>query len=269
MALLSRIRSIFRLFVLFTVLAAVALLSAITTIRVTIHSGEEKAPNLVGLALEDAEHRAGGMGLGIKVEDHLFSSKYAENHIVSQAPPPGDSTKSGQDIHVLVSLGTPRVTVPDLVGQSVRAAQVTAVQQGLTLGDVVTVHWSGVGADGVVAQEPPPTSQPARSPAVNLLISLGEPTPAFVCPDFVGMTLARARNQITAAGFTMGDVQTPAPATPAPAPGSPTPGSSGPGLPTPPAPAASANPSGTIVSQTPAPGSKISAGTAFNFTVSP
>lgn len=258
MGLLSRIRSIFRLLVLFAVLATVALVSAITTIRITIHSGEEKAPNLVGLSLEDAERRAGSLGLGIKVEDHLFSSKYAENHIASQAPSPGDSTKAGQDIHVLVSLGTPRVPVPDLVGESVRAAQVTAVQGGLTLGDVATVHWSGVSADGVVAQEPPPTAQPARSPAVNLLVSLGEPPPEYLCPDFVGMTVARASSQITAAGFTVGEVKV---ATP-PAPTPPVPGAA------PQAPPAASS-SSNIISQSPAPGSKLSTGAVFSFTVAP
>lgn len=258
MGLLSRIRTMLRLLLLFAVLATVALVSAITTIRMTIHSGEEKAPNLVGLSLEDAERRAGSLGLGIKVEDHLFSSKYAENHVASQAPSPGDSTKAGQDIHVLVSLGTPRVPVPDLVGESVRAAQVTAVQGGLTLGDVAAVHWSGVATDGVVAQEPPPTAQPARSPAVNLLVSLGEPAPEFVCPDFVGTTVPRASSQITAAGFTVGEVK---PATsPAPAPVTTT-------AAPPTQPAVSA--SGTIINQWPAPGSKVSAGAVFSFTVAP
>jgi len=258
MGLLSRVRLIFRLFVLFAVLATVALVSAITTIRLTIHSGEEKAPDLVGLSLEDAERRAGSLGLGVKVEDHLFSSKYAENHIASQAPSPGDSTKAGQDIHVLVSLGTPRVPVPDLVGESVRAAQVTAVQGGLTLGDVATVHWNGVAADGVVAQEPPPTAQPARSPAVNLLVSVGEPAPEFVCPDFVGMTVARASGQITAAGFAVGEVEVAALQVPAPATAAATPPA-----------AAAVSPTSTIVSQSPAPGSMISTGTVFSFTVAP
>lgn len=255
MGLISRLRSIFRLFVLFSVLVAVALLSAITTIRVTIHSGEEKAPNLVGISLQDAERRAGSMGLGVKVEDHLFSSKYAENTVASQAPAAGDSTKAGQDIHVLVSLGKPRVTVPALVGESVRAAQVTAAERGLTLGEVAAAHWSGVAADSVVAQDPPPTAQPARSPTVNLLVSLGELPPAYVCPSFVGMPLGQARNRLTSAGFTMGEVKTAEPETP---PG--------------PAPSAAPNSaaaSGTILSQSPAPGSKITPGTTFEFTVAP
>jgi beta-lactam-binding protein with PASTA domain len=118
-----------------------------------------------------------------------------------------------------------------------------------------------VAADGVVAQEPPPTAQPARSPAVNLLVSLGEPAPAFVCPDFVGMNIERARNQISAAGFTVGDVKVQAP----PAPSAAASGA----VPVPGAPVSSAAPSGTIVSQSPAPGSKISAGMVFSFTVTP
>ncbi len=260
MGFISRVKSIFRLFLLFGVLATVALVSAITTIRVTIHSGEEKAPSLVGLSMEDAQRRAGSMGLSLKVEDHLFSNKYPENYVASQAPQPGDSTKAGQEIHVLVSLGTPRVPVPDLVGDSVRAAQVIAVQGGLTLGDVAAVHWSGVTADGVVAQEPPPTAQPARSPAVNLLVSLGQPPPAFVCPDFMGMSVARASNQVTAAGFTVGDVKVAAPPQSNAAAAPPA------GTTSPPAPA---GPSGTIVSQSPAPGSKISTGTVFSFVVAP
>jgi len=260
MGFISRIGTVFRLFVLFMVLVAVALLSAITTIRLTIHSGEEKAPNVVGLSLEEAQRLAGTGGLGIKVEDHRFSSRYAENHVVSQVPAAGDSTKAGQDIHVLVSLGTPRVNIPELVGESVRAAQVTAVQRGLTLGDVAAVYWAGTSVDQVVAQEPPPSAEPARSPSVNLLVSLGESSPEFVCPSFVGMAIGEARSQLTRGGFALGELQT----APEPA-ANPSAGAAPPAAP----PVSPATPSGTILSQSPAPGSKIAPGTSFSFTIEP
>jgi beta-lactam-binding protein with PASTA domain len=254
MGFISQVGTIFRLLLLFAVLVAVALLAAITTIRITIHSGEEKAPNLVGMPLEQAQRLAGGMGLGLKIEDRLFNTKYPENQIVSQAPAPGDSTKAGQDLHVLVSLGTPKLTVPTLVGASVRAAQVTASERGLTLGDVVTVHWTGIPTDEVVSQDPPPSAQPARSPAVNLLVSLGEPAQDFVCPSFVGMGLGPAEKALERAGFTVAEAR-PAPS---PAPGAPE---------TPAAVLAAA--SGTILSQSPAAGSRVAGGAAFTFTVAP
>ena len=156
---------------------------------------------------------------------------------------------------MLVSLGTPTVTVPRLVGESVRAAQVTAVQRGLTLGDVASVYWPGTTADSVVAQDPLPSAQPARSPAVNLLVSLGDPSPQFVCPSFLGMAIGQARADLTRAGFTVGEVNASAPA---PAGNSEAA-----------APVGMAATSGTVLSQTPPPGSKIAAGASFTFTVAP
>lgn len=254
MGLGQRIRSLFRLFVLFTVLLAVALISAITTIRLTIHSGQETIPNFAGMKLGEAERRAGFLGLGVKVEDHMYSDKYAAEEIVSQIPAAGTSVKSGQDVHVLVSLGPPRVAVPDLTGSSARAAEITAVQHGLTLGDVVTIHGNGTEVDQVVSQEPAPAATELRSPSVNLLVSAGEAPVSYVCPNFVGLRVSEARRAISNAGFKVGEVKT---ATPAPLPGATTPPS---GVPVPPS---------VIVAQTPPAGSKITRDTVFDFQVSP
>jgi len=90
----------------------------------------------------------------------------------------------------------------------------------------------------VVAQEPPPSTE-AHSPAMNFLVSLGPPAPAFACPDFVGKPLEEARRIIQAAGFTVGETtQVP-----------------------------SAAGVGTVVGQTPAPGSKIGQDATFVFQV--
>ena len=279
MGLGAKIRTLFRLFVLFAVLLAVALISAIATVRLTVHSGEERAPNLTGLPLDRAERVAGDLGLGIKVEDRLFSEKYGARLIVSQVPAPGASTKTGQDVHVLVSLGPPRLSVPDVVGSSVRAAEIVAVGRGLTVGAVATIPGDGSTADEVMAQDPPSTETEVRSPAVNLLVSNGQRSEAFVCPDFIGMRFDAARRAIEAAGFKVGRVATAG--APAPAPLSTTPGSI-PGGATAPATAtaqagngslvdapAPAAPNGVIVSQSPAPGSKIGADTVFDFEVAP
>ena len=64
-------------FLLFTVLVAVALLSAITTIRLTIHGRQENMPKLVGISLESAQRITSGLGLELKVEDKIYSTQYA------------------------------------------------------------------------------------------------------------------------------------------------------------------------------------------------
>src|SRR5947207_12912446 len=96
----GRILSLFRLFLLFTVLVAVALISAITTIRLTIHGRQETMPNLVGRPMDAAQRIASGLRLEIKVQGRLFDAIYPPHQIVSQVPTPETRVQLVQ--HVLV-----------------------------------------------------------------------------------------------------------------------------------------------------------------------
>lgn len=235
----NRLRSLFRLFLLFTVLVAVALLSAITTIRLTIHGRQANMPKLVGTPLESAQRMAAGLGLELKVEDKLFSTQYPANAIAQQMPPPGTPVKAGQHIHVLVSLGPPQVTVPNLLGDSVRAARITAMQRGLTVGEVAVLPWAG-DPDQVVAQDPPPATTEVRTPTVNLLISGGEEPANYLCPRFIGQPIAEVRRVLEKNSFKVAQV------TPTPVDGAT---------------------SGTVISQSPPSGSKIGSDSVFSFQV--
>jgi len=239
MGVADRLRSLFRLFLLFTVLMAVALLSAITTIRLTIHGRQENMPKLLGVSLASAQRITSGLGLELKVEDKTYSTEYAANQIAQQMPPPGTPMKIGQHVHVLVSLGPPQVRVPNLVGQSLRAARITATHQGLTVADVPVLSWPGE-PDQVVAQDPPPAATLVRTPAVNLLISRGEDPPTYLCPRFIGQALWQVRRVVESNGFKVGQVAF---------------------LPT------EVGAKGTVLTQTPPAGSKIAAGTVFAFQV--
>jgi serine/threonine-protein kinase len=215
------------------------LLAAITTIRLTIHGRQESMPNLVGTTLESAQRVASGLGLELLVEDKLYSAQYAANQIAQQMPPPGTRLKMGQHVHVLVSLGPPQTAVPNLVGASVRAARITAIDRGLTVGDVAVVYWPG-DPNQVVAQDPPPTAAEMRRPAVNLLVSGGEAPPAFLCPQFIGQSLAQVRRVLEKNGFKVVQV------TPVTTDGGST---------------------GIILTQSPPAGSKIGPDTTFSFQV--
>lgn len=239
MSLRDQVRTLFRYFLLFTVLVAVALVSAITTIRLTIHGRQAAVPDLAGVPVEQAERSLRSLGLGLKVEDKLYSD-YPANQIVSQVPASGTSMKAGQHVHVLVSLGPMRASVPDLVGSSLRAARIVTLQRGLTVGDFATVHWPGRAPDQIVAQDPAPESASVHSPAVNLLVSLGEMPASYVCPNFVGRPVHQARQEVEQAGFQVGAMV--------------------------PVEAAS-SPANTVVGQSPIPGSKIGPGAVFNFQI--
>ena len=241
MSLRERVRSVFRLFLLLTVLVTVALLSAIMTIRLTIRGRQETMPNMVGLSFDYAQRMATGLGLEMKVEDKLFNTQYPAQAIVSQMPPPGTRIKIGQHVHVLVSLGPPRVVIPNLVGTSVRAARITAIQRNLTLGDIVGIHWPQSEPDLVVAQDPLPESAEVRTPAVDILVSVGEAPEAYLCPKLVGQPIAEVRRSLEKSGFKVAGVTSIT---------------------------TESGPRGIIFTQSPAAGSKIGSDAVFSFRVS-
>lgn len=241
MKISGRIRTVFRLLFLAAVLMTVAVVSAITTIRLTVHGRQETLPNLVGMPVEQAQSVARRLALHLDVEDRLYNDKIAANAVVSQMPAAGTSIKPQQQVHVLLSLGPQKVSVPDLVGRSIRAARITAVQRGLTIGDVAWLYWPHDQPSQVVAQDPPPATTDLQSPAVNFLVSMGPLPVAYLCPNFVGKPVGVIQAELEQAGFQNLKV------TGVTAPGT---------LP------------GNIAQQSPLPGSKVTPDTAFEFQVS-
>lgn len=233
-------RKVFRLIFLAAVLMTVAVVSAITTIKLTVHGRQETLPSLINMPVEQARNTVRALGLDLVVEDRLYSDKVAADSIVSQMPAPGTSIKPRQDVHVLLSLGPQKVSVPDLIGRSLRAARITAVQRGLTIGDVASLYWPQDQPYHVVAQDPPPATTDLQSPAVNFLVSLGQTPVAYLCPDFQGKPVGLVRSELQQAGFQNIKVSQ------AQEPGAV---------------------QGNIIQQLPLPGSKVTPDTVFEFQV--
>jgi eukaryotic-like serine/threonine-protein kinase len=236
----GRTRTLLRIFFLAAVLMTVAVISAITTIRLTIHGRQETLPNLVGMPVDQAQNAVRALGLDLDVEDRLYSDKILANSVASQMPAAGTSIKARQHVHVLLSLGPQKVSVPDLIGRSIRAARITAVERGLTIGDVAALYWPQDQPNQVVAQDPPPATTDLQSPAVNFLVSMGPSPAAYLCPNFQGKPVEVVRAQLQQAGFQNIRV------TQAPAAGTA---------------------QGVILQQLPLPGSKVTPDTVFEFQV--
>jgi len=89
------------------------------------------------------------------------------------------------------------VTVPRLVGDTERTAQLRLDQQDLALGTVSQVELQGIGDSFVVAQEPQPNQVGAR---VSLLVN-HEAGARYVMPDLIGVNADRAAEVLRGAGF--------------------------------------------------------------------
>jgi beta-lactam-binding protein with PASTA domain len=199
MSLRERIEWVFRMGLLVFILAAAAFLSAVTTMRFAIQGREVSMPKLVGKSSADAMAILQGRGLQLKVVDRVYSDLPA-NAVARQSPPEGERMKVGQNAHVVLSLGSPNVNTPSLVGESLRVARIQLLQVGLQLGEVTTIAAPAAMSDTILQQTPLPNTR-ATSPRVDLLVAQGDVPASYVMPWMVGMALPDADHLLMSAGI--------------------------------------------------------------------
>jgi len=241
---------IFRLMLLTLILMMVALVSALITMRFAIHGREVEIPKVVGMTTAAAREQMGSHGLRLTVEDRFYSNEVPEGRIVSQVPQPGTRVRRGWEVRVAESLGPQRVMVPDVIGQSERAAEINLQRRGLDVGTVAEGQIPGFPADQIISQSPPPNA-PTASPKVSLLINSEDGSESYVMPDFTGKRLGDAARAIEQAGLHLASPPLPQN-----------------GALTPEAAAREAElASAVIVRQSPAAGQRVTADTAIRFEV--
>jgi beta-lactam-binding protein with PASTA domain len=255
-------KSFFRFVLLTLVLLVVALVSALTAMRFAIHGREVSVPDMVGKTPAEARRIADAAGFQMDVERQYYSAKIPEGKILSQLPAPGTQVRRGWQIRVAQSLGAQRVEIPNVLGESQRAAEINIVRRGLDVGAVAQIGMRGAPPDQVLGQSPPPNASGIAAPKISLLTTESPLPQAFLMPNFTGQALGGVTLVLQDAGFRLGTVSI---ALPASAPVAPVVDSSV--ETSPPVPTPQPTPASVIVSQNPAPGAKIVTGSAVNFEV--
>lgn len=260
-------KPLFRIAFLALMMLVVAMVSAVTAMRLAIHGQEVQMPAIVGLTPSEAEHTLATRGLQMNIERQYYSPQIPEGRIMTQLPMPGTRVRRGWQVRVAQSMGPQRVSIPDVTGESERAAELNLRRRGLELSSMAQLQMPGMPADEVLAQSPPANASQVAAPKTSLLISAIADSQAFVMPSFVGQPLGAASHNLQDAGFKLGNVTVAPPMISAIA----TPSDSGitESTNTPPAPTAptSATSASIIVTQTPPAGQKVLAGAVVNFEV--
>jgi beta-lactam-binding protein with PASTA domain len=258
-------KSFFRFVLLALVLMVVALVSALTAMRLAIHGQEVAVPDLVGKTPAEARRIADAGGFQMDIERQYYSATVPEGKILSQLPARGTQVRRGWQIRVAQSLGPQRVEIPNVLGESQRAAEINILRRGLDMGAVAQIEMGGAPPDQVLGQSPPPNASGIAAPRINLLTAESAPPQAFLMPNFTGQALGGVTLVLQDAGFRLGTVSVVPSATPTATP--PPDSSVAQSPPAPPVPPPQPTPASIIVSQNPAPGAKIVIGSAVNFEV--
>ena len=173
-------------------MVVVMLISAAITLRFALHVREVVVPDLTGHTMVEASQSALTTGVDLVIENRFYSTTVPAGRILSQSPIADTIVRHGWQVRVAESLGPQQVTIPDVVGETVRDASIDVRRDQLDLGTLA--HIEAPGEEELVLAQTPPPNAGVDQPRINLLLSSAPQisTAGFVLPSFAGLTSAGA-----------------------------------------------------------------------------
>ncbi len=168
-----------------------------STVILTVSSGPAivQVPEVQGMSEADATEALEDVGLEVDPE-FRFSDDVPERRAIGTEPGAGTEIAAGSTVTLLISRGSNRVEVPDLVGFDDQQA-LNALSEADLTGNVVTRD-DEAPAGEVIAQSPAAGQEVDRGSQVTLFVSTG----AITVPDVTGLVRRGAVNRLKRAGFT-------------------------------------------------------------------
>jgi eukaryotic-like serine/threonine-protein kinase len=199
MALTTRMWGAGKLLLLGGALLLTYLLFAAAAMRLALKTRDVSVPQLAGRTVNEASALLADAGLALKVEEGTrIDPKVPAGQILAQEPQAGVSTRRQRSVKVWLSAGPRSLTVPALLGESERSAELRVKQNGLELQPGAEIRSAEYPAGSVVAQSPSARSLSAR---VALLVNRGERGTSYVMPDLIGVNGDRAGEILRGHGF--------------------------------------------------------------------
>ncbi|MCD8207797.1 MAG: PASTA domain-containing protein [Bacteroidales bacterium] len=124
--------------VFFTVIIvlAVVLLGVLTR-----HGDELVVPDMTNMSVKNAELLASNVGIRVEVTDSVYVRRMERGVVYKHDPKPGAHVKKGRRIMLTINAVTPKqVSMPNLVGYSMRQAKAELLARGLQLGKLIYIN---------------------------------------------------------------------------------------------------------------------------------
>ena len=180
-------------------LVYIAVLIAGVTIGLALftnHNKEIEVPDFTTLSVEEASRIAESVGIRVEVTDSVYVRRMERGAIFSQNPAAGSRVKKNRLIRLTTNaVNAKQVSMPNLVGYSMRQAKAELASKGLTLGRLKYV--SDMATNNVLKQqyrgEDIRTGTMIDSGSeVDLVVGLDPSDNQTRVPNVVGMKYTRA-----------------------------------------------------------------------------
>jgi eukaryotic-like serine/threonine-protein kinase len=189
--------------------ALVAAVVAAGTTYVLHHTVLQKeaieVPSVLGLPVQSARALVENRGLMFVVTEEREDARTPAGNIVLQRPMEGSRIERGHTLDVVVAKAPAPIKMPGLVGLAIADAKQRLETAKLTVGKVSEDTSADVKAGSVITQSVAEGGETRVGTAIDLVVSKGAATIAV--PSVVGRSLARAKEELQKAGFTVGNLR--------------------------------------------------------------
>ena len=188
------------------VLLAIAFISGLLIIvniilnAATQHGKEISVPDFTNMTFSEARETANIAGVKVGISDSVYVRRMQRGAVFSQNPEAGSRVKKGRMVHLTINAVVPqKVTMPYLVGYSMRQAKAELNSRGLSLGRLIYV--SDMATNNVLRQLYDEHEIKAGVPiesgsAIDLVVGLNSEDSRTYAPNVIGMKYLRAIDAI-------------------------------------------------------------------------
>lgn len=158
---------------------------------VTQHNREISVPDFSNMTLQEAEYAAAEAGMRVEVTDSVFVKRMKRGAVYRQNPAPGAKVKNGRRVVLTINaVNAKKVTMPNLVGLSLRQAKAELMSRGLVLDRLVYVQ--DMATNNVLRQlkdnrEIEPGTMIDSESHIDLVLGLNDLDNKAYVPDVTGL----------------------------------------------------------------------------------
>jgi beta-lactam-binding protein with PASTA domain len=170
-------------------------------LRIYTHHGQTiNVPNLAGLTLEEVADVTAARQLRYEVVDSVYSSEMPRGTVLKQNPVGNSKVKKNRNIFLTMNAVNPEtVTMPRLVGLSIRQARLALQNTGLELGEIeyrpdyaINNVLQQMHHDSVITEG----TEITKGSVIDLVLGMGLSNETTRVPDLVGLRLEPASEMI-------------------------------------------------------------------------
>lgn len=176
----------------------------------TNHGVARPVPSVVGKKLSEVNEQLGSAGFDVQVQDSVYYDSLPPEVVIRQVPEPDAVVKVNRTIYVIINrVVPPDVAMPNLVGYSIRNAEMTLKNMGLKLGD--TTFKPDFARNSVLEQlyngaTIAPGTKIRVGSAIGLVLGSGVGSDEMEVPALSGLTFSEAKVLLEAQGLVLGSV---------------------------------------------------------------